>query len=108
MRRGGAAAGNNAAYPAAPPAGRKGQARPFLLGCFPRSPFNPNSTATELALASSGLPETRKPPPSTLLLAPEDQRGAGRATTEDDGNCCREKMSLGVLMERSGRRHGRY
>lgn len=93
-RRGGAAAGNNAAYPAAPRAGRKGQ---HALSCSAAS-LAPSTTRHRACPSQLRAPETRKPPPSTQLLAPEAPRA--RTTTEGDGNCCWAKMSPAVLVER--------
>lgn len=103
-RRGGAAAGNNAAYPAAPRAGRKGQ---HALSCSAAS-LAPPTTRHRALPSQLRAPETRKPPPSTKLLAPEDPRA--RTTIEGDGDCCRAKMSPAVLVDEGakGRRHVRY
>lgn len=75
---------------------------PFPARLPPSLPLQPEQHRHCASPRQLRAPETRKPPPSTLLLAPEDQRGAGRASVEVDGKCCREKMSLGVLMERGG------
>lgn len=73
---------------------------PFPARLPPSLPLPPERHRHRARPSQLRAPETRKPPPSTLLLAPEDRRGAGRATSEGDGNCRRAKMSPGVLVER--------
>ncbi|MEJ1277670.1 hypothetical protein NN561_008588 [Cricetulus griseus] len=92
MRRGGAAAGNNAPTRLLLQPAAKGST-PFPARLPPSLPLPPEQHRHRARPSQLRGPETRKPPPSTLLLAPEDRRGAGRASTEGDGNCCRAKMS---------------